>query len=547
MKLLRLAVVGIAIAGSVAACGGSGGGAYVAKVGSHPITQKQLDAVLLYDRSQYPKQHLTFPRTGSAEYLLLREQAIDYLVGQSRAHQVDARIGVPPQDQVVSDAAFLKVTANVRVTPADVQRYLRQHRTKEPASEIRQLLLEKRRAVVMHGFVAAARRDYPVTYPRGTKRVSEIALAQKIWALKRTYKYCDLRPGMYQYPIAVEHGCVEDSGTTGLSANEPPCAIVDPPHSNGGFTSAEEDDGFAEYDMDNAGTCAGDPRDGEVQITAEDNTTPVTVSYLHGAGTAILADDRYGISLHYPRRLHMLKLRYAGDLAGGSDGIEISNFDLKLPSLKRTLPPDGIDVAFLAAVTDFVTYPGARDSTFPVSLAGHTLRGTTTIVSFQADGDRYSIVIREGTQPSAQDQAAVRELVTSIRFQANRRGAFTASGFYVLGRASDYTLGSVTRIRGGVKLPNPPNPGQVLRSRPFYLVHAKDEFVELAWPKRSLCGVRYDAAHRLFRCRDGTAWNLHGRVLGHPNAVTYSNDQPYTSPAPVSFDGYVLVNVSVTG
>jgi hypothetical protein len=139
----------------------------------------------------------------------------------------------------------------------------------------------------------------------------------------------------------------------------------------------------------------------------------------------------------------------------------------------------------------------------------------------------------------------VRELVTSLRFRPNRPGTFAASGLYVLGRASRYPLGSVTRIRGGVKLPNPPNRGQVFRSRPFYLVHAKDEFVELAWPRSSLCGVRFDAAHRLFRCEDGTAFTLHGRPV-ETQRVTADWDQPYVSPAPVSFDGYVLANVTAT-
>jgi hypothetical protein len=77
-------------------------------------------------------------------------------------------------------------------------------------------------------------------------------------------------------------------------------------------------------------------------------------------------------------------------------------------------------------------------------------------------------------------------------------------------------------------------------------VHAKGEFVELAWPKRSLCGVRFDAARRLFRCRDGTAFTLHGKLVGKQRFAADSDDQPYARPAPVSFDGYVLANVMVT-
>jgi hypothetical protein len=189
-----------------AGCGG-GGSATIAKVGSQPITKKQLDAVLVYDRGQYRKLHRTFPRAGSAEYVLLRQQAVAFLVEQSRANQADAKVGAKPADRVVSDAAFRTVTANVHITDADVERYFRSHPTGRPldhaaASDIRRELLKQRRATIMHGFVAAARR-YTVTYAPGYAPVSASALAERIWTVHVVSKLCDLPPGMYSYPEAV--------------------------------------------------------------------------------------------------------------------------------------------------------------------------------------------------------------------------------------------------------------------------------------------------------------------------------------------------------
>jgi hypothetical protein len=104
----------------------------------------------------------------------------------------------------------------------------------------------------------------------------------------------------------------------------------------------------------------------------------------------------------------------------------------------------------------------------------------------------------------------------------------------------------LTRVRGGIKLPYPPSPGRVERSRPFYLLHGTGGFIGLVWPRRSLCRVRFDARHRLFRCADGTAWNLRGSIANRAQISGYPQDQPYVAGEVVSSEGYVLVNVSAT-
>ncbi len=539
----------VLLALGAAACG-DGGSAAVAKVGSQPITKKQLDAVLLYDRGQYRKMHFTFPRPGSAEYVLLRQQAVDFLVEQSRAHQADATIGVKPSNQVVSDAAFRKVTAKVHVTDADVRSSFRTHPTGRPldratASDIRRLLLKQRRATIMHGFVGAARRDYPVTYEPGYRPVAAWTLAKRIWTVHVVSKVCDLPPGMHPYLQAVAHSCASQTGPF-IVSGEKPCPLIDQPGGLNGFTSAMEDDGFADYATSNAGTCAGGPRGITVDITAQENRTPVMVSYLPGRGSTRLVDSNFGVTLNHPRRLHVLRVDKIGQ---GAESIEIANFALSALSTGRTLPPNGIDVSLLVPYggTGAFKGPNPHDSIFPLSLARYRpLVGKSTMFGVQADGASYTVTIREGARPSTADQAAVQEIITSIRFQPARPGTFT-NGYYVLGPAARYPLGSVAQVAAGIELPWS-RPGHVQRSGRFYLEHTRAGFSIVTWPNNDprgykACGPRFDPSRRRFTCPNGAVWDLQGRVVRNPDPAVHPDDQLQLSGAVVSFDGYVLVQL----
>jgi hypothetical protein len=517
----------------------------VAEVGSKPITEKQVDAVLNYDRSQYPKLHFTFPRPGSAEYVLLRQQAIDFLVEQSRAHQADAKIGVPPQDRIVSDAAFRKVTANVHVTDADVQKYFDQHRTKRQldlgtAGEIRMQLLKKRRATVMHGFVAAAKRDYPVAYAPGYKPVSEIVLARKVWTIRPSGKPCDLPPGFYQVPTAVEHGCDQSNGPEVV--DDKPCSIVDLPRPWTGFSGSEENDGFAEYSEDNAGTCQGDPRDAEVQVTAAQSNPPppVKVSYLRQTGTAAYTDPLLGVTLRYPRRLHLQDVAY-GSLTT-VEGVEISNYEIDPTMPNPELPPGGIKLLLTQGAPEGPYRPPSRRG-LPLRITSASLAAGIFMTTFTADGQEFTLSIQTRSTPSKRDMDALIAIVASIHFPPLRIGQFTPTGQYVLGRASAYPLGSVAEVPARVALQYQPT----RRSGRFYLEHAKDGFWQITWPDDLLhgykaCGPHYDAGRREFTCPGGAVWDFKGNVVNNPDPA-HDQDDPLQRTSVNVADGYVLLSL----
>jgi len=211
----------VLLALGIAACGG-GGQAYVAKVGSKPITKAQLQAVLDLGRKQYRAKDLPFPRPGSAEYLLLRRQALRFHVQQTRAHLADAKLGIKPCDRLVTHSSFLKVTAALHVTDGEIRVYFARNRKRyqrgtpraldiDVAAEIRHELLVKRQRAAMGRFVSDAPRRWPVTYAPGYAPVSEMALARRIWP-QPPHRACDLPAGRYSYVKARSHGCLGVAG-----------------------------------------------------------------------------------------------------------------------------------------------------------------------------------------------------------------------------------------------------------------------------------------------------------------------------------------------
>jgi len=507
------------IACGAAACGG-GSSSYVAKVGTKPVTKAQLQALMATAQRQYRAKAIAFPARGTAEYRLLQEQALDFLTQQTLAHLVDAKLGIAPENRVVTDASFRKVTGSIHAGDPD--------------------RLRKRRGTAMHRFVRDAERRWPITYLPGYERASEMVLARRVWKPAPRGR-CDLPAGNYPYEKARAHGCV--SGADLLPGRgSPVCSLIDLPLGPNGFTSAEENDGFAQYLEDNGGTCVPDPRSEPYQVRPQPDTSPTTVSYLPRSGVAMYTDKDAGWTLRYPRRFHTLRIDAHGPLSRAS-AIVIANFRPTRDDSQRQLTSRAVELSFGEGQSALPHTPSPHDTRLPLTLAD--FRSSSQLV-VQAGGDDFFASILVGSKPSVADRAALEQMLASIHFPPLRIGHFAWSGLYVLGRASSFPLGSVLRIPGGIPLPNPPNPGQAERSGPFYLVHEKDGFWELAW-SNSVCGVHFDSRHRLFRCTDGSAWNVRGRITGKHNVAAYADDQPFVSPAPVSSDGYVLVNVSVTG
>lgn len=512
---LALGVVVLAL--GAAACGG-GGSSYVAKVGAKPITKAQLQAVLDLGRQQYRPRHIPFPRPGSAEYLLLREQALDFLVHQTLAHLADAKLGMKLENRVVTNASFVKVTGGIHAVDAE---------------QLRKLC-----GAAMHRFVADAERRWPVRYAAGYAPVSEMALARKVWT-PQPHRTCDLPPGTYPYAKARAHGCL-GAGAPSPGVGSPVCTLIGFPRAVNGFTSAEENDGFADYLTSNAGTCTPDPRLQPYQVQAPVRTTPVSVSYLRGSGTATYRDSQFGWTLRYPHRFHLRPI------SGGSvtpvDGLEIANYSLSVSTTARELAPGGVEFSLIQIGRGPSPLPpGPNRATFPFSTREFRLEHGSFSLSIPAEGVTFQASLRKGSKPSEHDVAAIRATVSSLRFPALQVGHFAPSGFYVLGRPSAYPLGSVTPIGGGPGLLGSPR-----KSAPFDLVHTGDGFWKIDWPSYyahpyTSCGVRFDPRRRQFRCRNGAIWDLEGNVVRNPDPTRY-HDQPLSrTPVTVSYDGYVVV------
>jgi hypothetical protein len=528
-----------------AACGG-GSSSYVAKVGSEPITKKQLRAVL--DLAQTPRYHgLNFPRPGSAEYLLVRQQALRFLVQQTRAHLADAKLGIKPEDRLVTHSSFLKVTAAVHVTEGEIRAYFVRHRKRYQrgtpraldvgvADQIRNELKEKRQEAAMHHFLSDARRRWPVTYAPGFAPVSEMALARRIWP-RPSRRRCDLPTGTYLYGKARAHGCLGEEAALTPGVDFPVCTLIDFPGLDSGFTSAEMDDGYAEFVMDNGGECVDDPRLETVPVQSPPRPQPrhpVKVSYLHLRGSATFKDARFGYALRYPRRLHFRRL---------DSGIEIANYPLARVPEDRPLSAGALDLFFIQGVrrgwsTPPPRPPPARDSRFPIRIPDSALVSGSYDRAVWAHALQFSLTIRVGSALSAQDRAAIRAIAASIRFAPLRAGSVTPSGYYVLARASRYPVGSVTQVEAGIPLPREGRGTRVHFSDRFYLEHTADGFRTITWPHDSArgykgCGVRFEPSRRRFTCRNGAVWNLDGQVVRNPDPARFADDPLYRESAPL--------------
>src|SRR5262249_14908225 len=138
------------------------------------------------------------------------------------------------------------------------------------------------------------------------------------------HKRCDLAAGTYAYEKARAHGCLSEGALTpGVGA--PACSLLDFPGLSSGFSSKQEDDGYADYVTSNAGSCIPDPRLEPYRVEPRPDSSPTTVSYLSLSGTTTYTDKDSGWKLRYPRRFHARRIAETG-FDYGRNGIEIANF-----------------------------------------------------------------------------------------------------------------------------------------------------------------------------------------------------------------------------
>ena len=167
--LLPVLVAGLAVAG----CGGSGGGSLsggsIAQVGDVTITKAQFDNLIERAKQSYEKTNQSFPKPGTPDYDRVKDDAVHFLVQRALFEQEAEKMGVDVsqgdvekrltqikkqyfkgsedayqkqlkdqgltqeevnsdlKDQLISQKLFDKVTADVKVSQKDVEKYYESH------------------------------------------------------------------------------------------------------------------------------------------------------------------------------------------------------------------------------------------------------------------------------------------------------------------------------------------------------------------------------------------------------------------------------------
>jgi parvulin-like peptidyl-prolyl isomerase len=193
MRYLKLTLF---LAMSTAVLAGCGSNAKVpsgavAKCGDQTISQDQYNSLIEQAKRSYKVQKRAFPKAGSTEYETLKNQAVGYLVQRcefaDEANQLgikisdkqvadrltqikkqyfggsevrykkqlkqqglsDAQVTDDIKAQLVSELIFKKVTADVKVSDADIQKYYKSHQSQYGTPEQRDIahILVKKKAL----------------------------------------------------------------------------------------------------------------------------------------------------------------------------------------------------------------------------------------------------------------------------------------------------------------------------------------------------------------------------------------------------------------
>lgn len=175
--LIPVAAIGLAVAG----CGGGGSvpSGSIAKVGDVSITQSQFDKLMERAQKSYKTNGQKFPKPNTPDYDRIKSQAVSFLVqkaefaqeadkmgitisqdkidkrlkeikkqyfkGSEAAYQKQLKdqgltqkeVGADIKDQLISQALYDKVTATVKVSDADVEKYYNANITQYQVAESR--------------------------------------------------------------------------------------------------------------------------------------------------------------------------------------------------------------------------------------------------------------------------------------------------------------------------------------------------------------------------------------------------------------------------
>jgi foldase protein PrsA len=197
MRFLRLLPVALLLVVVLVAAGCGGGGGQkdvpanaVAVVGDTPITKAQFNFLIAGAKNQADAAKAAFPKPGTADYKTLQDKALAYLVQESELEQKGKDIGVQVSDadvdkqiaqikqqyfggdekkfeqqlkaqgftlpllkiyqrgNLLSNKLYKKVTSNVNVTDADIQKYYSDNKAQyqTPASrDVRHILVSSKK------------------------------------------------------------------------------------------------------------------------------------------------------------------------------------------------------------------------------------------------------------------------------------------------------------------------------------------------------------------------------------------------------------------
>jgi parvulin-like peptidyl-prolyl isomerase len=193
LRFLPVALLSVLAVLLVAACGGGSKNVpsdSVAVVGSEHITKSQFNFLLDGAKRTYKVKKTPFPKAGTTAYKSLQDQAMQYLVQESELEQkakglgveitdkdIDARLKQIKQQyfggseakyqaqlksnglteaqikqdlraQVLSEKLYAKVTKDVKVTDADVQKYYTEHKSdysKAESRDVRHILVNSKK------------------------------------------------------------------------------------------------------------------------------------------------------------------------------------------------------------------------------------------------------------------------------------------------------------------------------------------------------------------------------------------------------------------
>lgn len=223
-----------------------------------------------------------------------------------------------------------------------------------------------------------------------------------------------------------------------------------------------------------------------------------------------------------------------------TDGVRITSF---LPDLGasgsgtppmgwlRSFPATGVAIQIWFSSGGPVGAPPLRDSRFPLSQSSFSrirpyVGGSEPrpwYCNCYGDGIGFSAAVWIGPRASRARQEEVWEVVGSLRIPALQEGTIWRGTYYVLGRASQYPMGSVTTFAPS-SLPGSRSFLGVMSRKGFYLIHAPRAFYVIPRVFQSqppptfkvfTCTVAFAPERSQFYC-PGTSlrWNRVGQPVG---------------------------------